>query len=226
MTALTRSACALWDSSIGKKTIVAVTGLVFIGFITAHLAGNMLLFVGQEEFNDYAKKLHNLGHGSVIWIARFTLLIALVLHVVATVQLTRQNRAARPAYANEGTIQASKSSRIMIWSGMTVLAFIIFHILHFTVRVDPELAKYGKNDPWQMVINGFQNWLVVLFYVIAMSLLCSHLSHGFSSCFQTLGFRSKKTRDLLDKLGKAFAALILVGFLSIPIAIRIFGFGA
>lgn len=226
MTALTRSACALWNSSIGKKTIVAVTGLFFIGFITAHLAGNMLLFVGPEAFNDYAKKLHGLGHGSVIWIARFTLLAALTLHVVATVQLTRENRAARPAYANEETIQASKSSRVMIWSGITVLAFIIFHILHFTVRVDPELAKLGYNNPWQMVINGFQNWLVVIFYAISMALLCSHLSHGFSSCFQTLGFRSQKTRNLLDNLGKAFAGIILVGFLSIPIAIRIFGFGS
>lgn len=226
MTALLRSASSLWDSSIGKKTIVAVTGLVFIGFITAHLLGNMLLFVGEQEFNDYAKKLKTLGYGSVLWIARFTLLASLILHVVATVQLTRANKAARPAYANEGTIQASKSSRIMIWSGLTVLAFIIFHILHFTVRVDSELAALGKDNPWQMVILGFQNWLVVIFYAIAMTLLCSHLSHGFSSCFQTLGFRSQKTRDLLDKAGKAFSAVILIGFLSIPVAIRIFGFGA
>lgn len=226
MTALTQSACALWNSSIGKKTVVAVTGLIFIGFLVAHLLGNMLLFVGEEEFNEYAKKLHHMGYGSVIWIARVVLLSAITLHVVATVQLTKMNRAARPAYSHEGTLRATKSSKIMIWSGLTVLAFIIFHILHFTVRTSPELAEIAKSSPWKMVIVGFQNWLVVIFYAISMTLLCSHLSHGFSSAFQTLGFRSAKTRDLLDKAGKVYSLLILVGFLSIPIAVRIFGFGA
>lgn len=225
MTALTQSVRSLWDSSIGKKTVVAVTGLVFIGFLLAHLSGNMLVFVGEKAFNDYAYFLHHLGHGAVIWIARFVLLGSLILHVVATISLVRQNRAARPAYAHEGTLRASKSSKIMIWSGLTVLAFIIFHILHFTVRTDAELARVAAESPYQMVILGFQNWAVVIFYAIAMTLLCSHLSHGFSSAFQTLGFRSAKTRDLLDKAGKAYSLLVLVGFLSIPIAIRIFGLG-
>lgn len=226
MTALTQSTCALWNSSIGKKTVVAVTGLVFIGFLVAHLIGNMLVFVGEEDFNKYAKWLHHLGHGAVIWIARFVLLSAITLHVIATVQLTKMNRAARPAYAHEGTLRASKSSKIMIWSGLTVLAFIVFHILHFTVRTSPELAEIAKSSPWKMVIVGFQNWLVVIFYAISMTLLCSHLSHGFSSAFQTLGFRSAKTRDLLDKAGKAYSFIILAGFLSIPIAIRLFGYGS
>ncbi|MGJ8723733.1 MAG: succinate dehydrogenase cytochrome b subunit [Roseibacillus sp.] len=226
MTALTQSVFSLWNSSIGKKTVVAVTGLVFIGFLLAHLTGNMLIFAGEKSFNDYAYFLHHMGHGSVIWIARFVLLGSLILHVVATVSLVRQNKAARPAYAHEATIGASRSSKIMIWSGLTVLAFIIFHILHYTVRVDPELAKIAKESPYQMVIVGFQNWLVVIFYTVSMVLLCSHLSHGFSSVFQTLGFRSAKTRDILDKAGKAYALLVLIGFLSIPFAIRIFGFGS
>lgn len=225
MIALTQTVRSFWDSSIGKKTVVAVTGLVFIGFLLAHLGGNMLLFVGEEAFNDYAKKLHNLGHGSVIWIARLVLLSSLVLHVVATICLVRQNRAARPAYAFDADQCASKSSKIMIWSGLTVLAFIIFHILHFTVRTDPELARIAKESPYQMVIVGFQHWGVVIFYAIAMTLLCSHLSHGFSSVFQTLGIRSEKTRTLLDKAGVAYSVLILVGFLSIPVAVRIFGYG-
>ena len=226
MTALTQSVYSLWNSSIGKKMIVAVTGLVFIGFLLAHLTGNLLIFVGEESFNDYAYFLHHLGHGAVIWIARFVLLGSLILHVVATISLVRQNKAARPAYAHEATIGASKSSKIMIWSGLTILSFIIFHILHFTVRTDAGLAEIAKESPYRMVIVGFQNWLVVIFYAIAMTLLCSHLSHGFSSVFQTLGIRSAKTRDLLDKAGKAYALLVLVGFLSIPIAIRIFGYGS
>lgn len=226
MTALTHPIRSFWNSSIGKKTIVAVTGLVFIGFLFAHLTGNMLVFVGEESFNDYASFLHHLGHGSVIWIARVVLLSSLILHVVATVSLVRQNKAARQAYSHEATVGASKSSKIMIWSGLTVLAFIIFHILHYTVRVNSDLAKIGEESPYQMVIVGFQSWPVVIFYIIAMSLLCSHLSHGFSSVFQTLGLRSAKTRDLLDKAGKAYALLVLVGFLSIPIAVRIFGYGS
>ncbi len=226
MTALTQSVRSLWESSIGKKTVVAVTGLIFIGFLLGHLSGNMLIFVGEKSFNDYAYFLHHLGHGAVVWISRLVLLGSLILHVVATISLVRQNKAARPAYAHEETIQASKSSRMMIWSGLTVLAFIIFHILHFTVRTNAELAEIGKVSPYQMVITSFQSWPVVIFYAIAMTLLCSHLSHGFSSVFQTLGFRSAKTRDLLDKAGKAYSLLILVGFLSIPIAIRIFGYGS
>lgn len=226
MTALAHSVCSLWNSSIGKKTIVAVTGLVFIGFLVAHLGGNLLIFAGQEAFDEYAHLLHHLGHGSVIWIARFVLLTSLILHVVATISLVRQNKAARPAYAHEATQRASKSSTIMIWSGLTVLSFIIFHILHYTVRVNSTLAELGAESPYAMVIKGFQRWPVVIFYAIAMTLLCSHLSHGFSSSFQTLGIRSTKTRDLLDKAGKAYSLIVLIGFLSVPIAILIFGYGS
>ncbi|MDP0490013.1 MAG: succinate dehydrogenase cytochrome b subunit [Verrucomicrobiota bacterium JB023] len=225
MTTLTRSLCAFWNSSIGKKIVVAVTGLIFIAFLAGHLIGNLLVFVGQEAFNEYAHWLHHLGHGGAIWAARIVLLGSLVLHVVATVSLTRANRAARPSYAKEDTIQASRSSRVMIWSGLTVLAFIIFHILHYTVRVDSQLAELGKEDPWKMVIVGFQNPAASIFYVIAMVLLCSHLAHGFSSAFQTLGLNSSKTRPTLQLIGKAYAVLICLGFISIPISILFFGYG-
>jgi len=224
MIPLVHSLRSFWNSSIGKKYIVAITGLMFIGFLVAHLAGNLLIFKGKEDFDHYAEFLHHLGHGSVIWIARFTLLGALVAHVVATICLTRQNRAARQPYAHEQSLRASKSSKIMILSGLTVLAFIIFHILHYTVRVNSHLAELAAESPYEMVIAGFQNWGSVIFYAISMTLLCSHLSHGFSSAFQTLGIRSEKTRDLLEYAGKAYSLLILVGFLSIPFAI-VFGYG-
>ncbi|MFM2221699.1 MAG: hypothetical protein RLZZ553_1447, partial [Verrucomicrobiota bacterium] len=152
-------------------------------------------------------------------------LTCLVVHVAATISLTRANRAASPKYVHEQTIQASKSSRIMVWSGLTILAFVIFHLLHFTVRVDSGLAEIAKKNPHKMVIVGFSNGLVVLFYAIAMSLLCSHLSHGVASMFQTLGLRSKKSAPLIEKISKAYAFLIWAGFLSIPIAIYVFKFG-
>lgn len=225
MNASTCSLCAIWNSSIGKKLLVALTGLVLVLFLAGHLGGNLLIFVSEKAFNDYAKQLHELLHGAGVWIARVVLLSCLVIHVVATISLTRMNRAASPKYVHEKTIQASRSSLIMIWSGLTILAFVIFHILHFTVRVDAGLAEIAKTNPHQMVIVGFSNGFVVAFYVIAMTMLCSHLEHGVASIFQTLGLRSKKSAPLITIVSKAYAVLIWVGFLSIPIAIYFFKFG-
>jgi succinate dehydrogenase / fumarate reductase cytochrome b subunit len=219
MNALTRCLDTYWSSSIGKKLIVAITGLVLVVFLAGHLSGNLLMYVGREAFNEYAHFLHTMLHGAGVWIARISLLTMLVLHVAATICLTRQNRAARQAYEYKATIQASKSSRMMIVSGLTILAFVIFHLLHYTVRVDADLAKIGALDPYGMVIVGFQNPLVVLFYVIAMTLLCSHLSHGVASMFQTLGLRSKKAESTIRLLSCGYSLLIWAGFISIPIAV-------
>jgi len=226
MNALTRSALSYWQSSIGKKLIVAVTGIMMVLFLAGHLTGNLLIYAGREAFNDYAEFLHGAGHGALIWVARIGLLGAVGLHVVATVALTRQNKAARKVqYEYKQTIQAKKSSLIMIWSGLTILAFVIFHILHFTVRTNSDLAAIGETDPYGMVIAGFNfgllNSLVVLFYIIAMTLLCSHLSHGVASVFQTLGWRSKKAQGLIQKVSIGYAVFIWVGFISVPVTIFI-----
>ncbi len=177
------------------------------------------MYVGQKAFNEYAELLHTLLHGAGIWIARVVLLSTLILHVAATISLVKQNRAARQAYEYKATIQASKSSRIMILSGLTILSFVIFHILHFTVRTDAALAKLGANDPYSMVVLGFKNPLVVLFYIISMTLLCSHLSHGVASIFQTLGLRSKKTEASIKQLSLGYALVIWAGFISIPVSV-------
>jgi len=219
MNALTRCLDTYWSSSIGKKLVVAITGIALVLFLAGHLSGNMLIFVGREAFNEYAAFLHEVLHGAGIWIARIGLLVTFVVHIVATISLARQNKAARQPYEYKATIQASKSSRIMIISGLTILAFVIFHLLHFTVRVDAELAALGPIDPYAMVIVGFQNPLVVLFYVIAMTLLCSHLSHGVASIFQTLGLRSKKAQGAIRAFSLTYTAVIWVGFISIPLAI-------
>jgi len=222
MNALTRCLCTYWSSSIGKKLIVALTGLALVVFLAGHLSGNLLMYVGREAFNEYAHFLHTMLHGVGVWVARIGLLVMLVLHVAATISLTRQNRAARQPYEYKATQQASKSSRIMIVSGLTTLAFVIFHILHFTVRVDSNLAGIGATDPFGMVIVGFKNPLVVLFYLIAMTLLCSHLSHGVASIFQTLGLRSKKAQSLIHTLSLGYSIVIWAGFVSIPLSV-IFG---
>lgn len=221
-----------WRSSIGRKIVVAITGALLVLFLLGHVAGNLLVFQGREAMNDYAQFLHEMLHGQGVWIARIGLLVALVLHIWATVSLTAENRAARSSrYACDSTVQASKSSRIMIWSGLTILAFVVFHILHFTVRVDPGLANLpdaayavenpgeSRHDVFAMVIKGFQNPLVSLFYIVGITLLCSHLSHGIASIFQTLGLRSRKAAGLETKLGWAISIALWIGFLSIPFAV-------
>ncbi len=220
------SICRFWHSSIGKKIVVALTGAFLVLFLAGHLTGNMLIFQSSHDFNEYAHFLHTMAHGWGIWVFRILLLGSLVLHVLATIQLTIANRKARPVrYQKEATMVAPKSSRIMIVSGLTILSFVVFHILHYTVRVDGDLrllADFGQN--WAMTVAGFQNLLVVIFYVIAMALLCSHLSHGVAAIFQTLGIRTKKSSQSIKAFSKAFSTVIFVGFIAIPISIY-FGFG-
>lgn len=222
-----------YGSSIGKKILVALTGLVLVVFVLGHMIGNLLIFVGPEAINEYGHMLQTALHGAGVWIARIGLLVAVVIHIVATIQLSIRNRAARPArYGKEATQVASKASRTMVISGLTILAFIIYHLLHFTVHAGNDYGTYTTvlhgetvHDVYRMVIAGFSWWPASLFYVIAMVLLSTHLSHGVSSLFQTLGLATDKSWPLFKALGYAYAALILIGNCSIPIAILVFGYG-
>jgi succinate dehydrogenase / fumarate reductase cytochrome b subunit len=215
--------------------VVALTGLFLLLFLLGHLIGNLVVFMGPEPFNAYAYFLHHMGHGAGIWVFRIVMLVMLGAHIAATIALTRQNKAARKSYEFQNTIQASVSSRYMILTGLTILAFFIYHILHFTARVgneydNPALYSYmldGKevHNAWKMVIDGFSVWYVSAFYVIAMTFLASHLVHGFQAVFQTLGLRSKKSAPALKQISIAYTLFIWLGFVSIPVAINFFGFG-
>lgn len=218
-------------SSIGKKILVALTGLGLAGFLLGHLLGNLLIYVGPDAINAYAVKLKDLG--PLLWVARIGLLAMVGIHIVATIQLTKANRAARlDTYGKEATQVASKSSRIMIWSGLTILAFVIYHLMHFTLHAGNDYSSYMTmlgdrevHDVYKMVIDGFSWAPASLFYIIAMVLLCSHLSHGVASIFQTLGLATQQTWPIFQRLGQAYALLILVGNCSIPVAILFFGYG-
>lgn len=227
MISSTCSACRFWNSSIGKKIVVALTGAFLVVFLAGHLVGNLLIFQSSEAFNHYADFLHTMLHGWGIWLFRATMLVSLALHILATVQLTAANRAARPRrYEHDSTMVASRSSRIMVWSGLTILVFFVFHILHYTVRIEGDLkllADFHQN--WAMTVAGFQSIPVVLFYILAMGLLCSHLSHGVGSIFQTLGLRTKKSSAAIGLLSKVYAVVLFLGFISIPISICFFGLG-
>lgn len=227
MPPIVQSLIRFYDSSIGKKLIVAVTGAGMMAFLVGHLLGNLLIFRGPAAINAYAKGLHDLG--PLLLVARAGLLVMVVLHIVATIQLARINRAARPQkYAVPATRKASKASRTMVLSGLTILFFLLYHLAHFTWALgndyrNPSFARYwvepGIHNVYNMMIDGFSVWYVSAFYIIAMFLLCSHLSHGFSSVFQTIGWATPRTRKPIGAAGHIFAWGLFLGNISIPLAI-------
>jgi len=226
MSASTRPLINFFTSSIGRKVLVALTGLVLVLFVLGHMVGNLLIFAGKDAINAYGEFLREVGHGMGLWVARISLLAAVGIHIVLTIQLTAENRAARSRYGYPATIQAPRSSLIMIWSGLTVLAFVIYHIMHFTLHVGNNYSTYmatvdGKqvHDVYKMVIAGFSWVPASVFYIVAMGLLCSHLSHGVGSMFQTIGWSTERTRPWFRGLALAFATLIFVGNCSIPLAV-------
>lgn len=216
-----------YNSSIGKKWIVALTGLALLGFVTGHLIGNLQIYLPPVWINSYARHLENLG--PLLWVIRLSMLVMIGLHIATTIQLTLENRAARPdRYAVSAPQASTVASRTMILSGLVVLAFVIFHILHYTVRLrHPEWGEEtfalgdGEmvRDVYRMMIEGFKNAAVSAFYILGVFLLCLHLSHGIASMFQTLGLNSPKVRCALTVLGRAYAWLLFIGYASIPVSI-------
>ena len=210
-------------SSIGLKMIMAVTGLALFLFLIAHLSGNLLTFAGAEAFNTYAAKLKSLG--PLLWVARIGLLVVFATHVLTATMLTRKNRAARPQnYVFKDTIQASYASRTMMMSGVITLLFVLYHLAHFTFHwvgaTDAEHFDYlGRHDAYQMLVLGFQNPVTSGLYVIAMLVLGMHLSHGLSSLFQSLGLNHPNFFPAIKKVAPLLAWAIVIGFISIPVAV-------
>jgi succinate dehydrogenase / fumarate reductase cytochrome b subunit len=215
---------AFYHSSVGKKMIVAITGIILILFVIGHLLGNLQIFLGPDWINGYSQHLRDLG--PLLWAIRIFLLAAVTIHIYATIQLAIENRRARPEpYIEKEHVKATFASRHIVRSGLIVLAFIIYHLAHFTVRVtDPRFALL-KADPlnhydvYSMMVYGFQNYLVSGFYVLGLFLLALHLSHGSSSFFQSLGLNDRKLTPRLALGGRIFAWLLFAGYTSIPIAI-------
>ncbi len=212
-----------YRSSIGKKWVVALTGLVLVGFVVGHLIGNLQIFLPPDYINTYAQKLQSLG--PFLWLIRAGMLLMFALHVVNTISLAKENREARPArYEVERTKRATTASLTMIISGLTLLAFTIFHIAHFTLRAIPTagidaIDSTGRHDVYRMVIGGFQNPWVSLFYLVAMALLCMHITHGFQSVFQTLGLRTRKFSPLLGAASVGLGWFLFLGNAAIVLAI-------
>lgn len=199
-----------WRSSIGGKTTMAVTGVLLFLFVVAHLLGNLQLLAGPKAINDYAEFLHS--RPGLLWVARIGLLAVFLLHVATGIRLARQNKAARPVpYAFEATVQASFASRSMLLSGLSLLAFVVYHLLHFTLGAvhggDFALkAAGGGHDVYSMVVASFRQMPIVLAYVSFQVLLFLHLSHGLQSFAQTLGFHHAKYTPKVK-----FASRLLAG---------------
>ncbi|MDJ0975123.1 MAG: succinate dehydrogenase cytochrome b subunit [Planctomycetota bacterium] len=210
-------------SSVGLKFVMAVTGLLLFGFVLAHLAGNLQIFAGADQLNGYAKSLQDLG--PLLWVARGGLLAIFVLHVGTGVMLARRNRAARGTpYAVQKAIDSTHASRAMVSTGVVVMIFVVYHLMHFTlgVGIRPEFHDWtdpqGRHDVYSMVVAGFQQLPIALFYIVSMLGLGVHLSHGLASMFQSLGWNQPKYRSFTRLLGIGITAVIILGNISMPVA--------
>ena len=205
---------------------MAVTGLYLILFVIGHLLGNLEIYLGQDRVNAYAEFLQGLG--PILWCERSLLILCAVVHILVTIQLTRENRAAKPQkYARSVYQSASPASRTMIYSGLLVLCFVVYHLMQFTLMwTNPEYRNledhFHRHDVYRMEILGFQQPLISLFYAASIFFLAAHLSHGFSSVTQTLGINNRKISGTISSGGRWLSWLIFAGFVSIP-AVILFG---
>jgi len=216
----------LTQSSVGRKIIMAVTGVVLVGFVCVHLLGNSSIWLGSGAINSYAEHLHSLG--PFVWVFRLFMLVAFALHILFGIQLTLENKAATPeANVQVKRLKTGFGAETMIVSGLVMLAFVVYHLLHFTVRVtNPEIyvpmGDQGMVDVYLMVVKGFGEVLPAIAYVFAMAFLFLHVGHGFQSFFQTLGLSNDKSLPVMGMISKLVGIVLLVGYIAIPLSI-IFG---
>ncbi len=209
-------AARFWSTSNGKKAVMAVSGAVLAGFVFAHLAGNLQIFIGPEKFNSYALTLRNLP--ALTWTVRVVLIVMVTVHVWSSLQLAVLRAEARPRdYARIRPAGSTYASRTMYMSGPIIGAFVIYHLMQFTFGVGG--TPYEDLDPYGNVIAGFRVPVVSFFYLLAMLLLCLHLRHGLWSMFQTLGLSHPRYTPRLKRLATIVALFVFFGFISIPVAV-------
>lgn len=220
-----RRVATLYRSTVGKKVLMAVSGVVLFGFVFMHMVGNLKMMfpvdeAGHYPMNVYAEYLREFGypllpHAGFLWLFRLVLLAAVVLHIVAAVQLTQRSRAARPkAYGKNEDLSLSYASRTMRWGGVILLLFIVYHILHFTTgQAHPEFVAGAVH---QNYVSAFQSPLIFGVYLVAQAALGFHLYHGVWSFFQTLGLNHPKYNHMRRRFAAAFAVVVFVGFLTPP----------
>jgi succinate dehydrogenase / fumarate reductase cytochrome b subunit len=213
----------MWNSTISLKLIVAASGAVLLLFVIGHMAGNLQVFLGPDVFNAYGEKLRMFP--ALLWVVRTVIAACAIIHIIATLRLTLLNNAARPVdYAKKRSVKASLSSRTMVLSGLMLLAFVVYHLAHYTWKItNPQyqsmLDAHRNPDIYAMVIAGFSNPLISITYIIAMGLLGFHLSHGIASIFQTAGIATTHTLPRYERAAVVIAVLLVAGYISIPVSI-------
>ncbi len=208
---------AFWDSSVGKKAVMAVTGIIGVLFVIGHMVGNLQVFQGAERLNAYGHLLHG-PLNELVWGARVVLLLALVLHVVAAYQLTMRNRAARPVeYATRTPQVSTLASRTLRWGGVLLLAFIVYHLLDLTIgTVNP---AFVEGDVYANLLGSMRRPLIAVFYIVAMAALALHLYHGAWSSLRTLGVAQASVSPLKRRAAVIIAIVIAAGFAVVPLAV-------
>ncbi|MFF2437383.1 succinate dehydrogenase [Streptomyces sp. NPDC058107] len=213
----------LWDSSVGKKAIMAVSGLIMLLYLGVHMVGNLKIFFGSGEFNHYAHWLRTLGEPFLhyewaLWIVRMVLVAAVVLHATSAYQLSRRDLRARPSKYVHKRPRASYATRTMRWGGIILALFIVWHLLDLTTGT-VHSGGFQSGHPYQNVIDTFSTWYGNVIYIVAMLALGLHVQHGFWSAAQTLG-AGRATRDrVLKTIANALALVLTLGFISVPVAV-------
>ena len=210
-------AIRFYQAAIGKKVMMAVTGVVLFGYLVGHLAGNMQVYLGQERMDNYAAFLH--ATPVLLWPVRALLLVSVVLHIVASIQLTRLKQEARPTgYVKKEAIASSYASRTMMWSGPIILVFVIYHILDLTTGA-AGTTQFRDLRAYENLIYSFRRIPVSAFYIFAMVLLGMHLYHGLWSMVQSVGFSHPRYTPAIKRAAAWVSILLVAGFISIPIAV-------
>jgi succinate dehydrogenase / fumarate reductase cytochrome b subunit len=223
---------SFYGSTIGKKISMALSGLVLVLFVLGHMAGNLKIFAGIDpstgdyKIDDYGRFLRAmgaemLGHSGVLWLVRAVLLACLVIHAFSGIQLARLNRQAKPiGYKSPKYRSANAASRTMLYGGLFLLLFVVFHILHFTTG-QLHFSGFVEGQVYANVASAFRNAGTAAFYVVAMGLLAAHLYHGTWSMFQTLGVDTPRWNTGIRTAAKVVAVALFVGFSSVPVAILV-----
>jgi len=218
-----RRVITLYRTSVGKKFYMAISGAILIGFLVAHMVGNLKVFMGAEAFHHYAEFLREVGypllpHMAGLWMFRVILLVCVGLHMLSAWQVYLQSRNARGGkYTREESLLFSYASRTMRWGGVIIASFVIYHLLHFTVgNAHPDFVP---GDAYRNVVIGFQNPLVVGFYVLALVMVTFHVYHGLWSAFQTVGANHPKYNPYRRPLALILALVLLLGFLTVPVGV-------
>src|SRR5712675_2843397 len=217
---------AFWHTMIGKKVVMAVTGVVLILFVIAHMLGNLKIYSGPDEINAYSRFLREVGmpelaYGQLLWVVRIILLACVGLHITAAVQLSRMSWVARPlAYSAKRNVETTFAARMMRWGGTLLVAFVVFHLLHLTAGAAGFRAgQFKELAVYQNVIAAFSVWPIAFFYVVAMGALCLHLYHGIWSMLQTLGWNTARSQTTLKSLSRVIAIVVFLGFSSVPVSV-------